>query len=55
MTRKDYIKIARAIEDAVVGNAEKWEIVHELCKAFKLDNSAFNRDKFMEACGVTDK
>ena len=46
MTRKHFIAIAQAIKTT----STKKELVNELCIIFKLDNSLFNKDRFIEAC-----
>jgi|OM-RGC.v1.038102640 hypothetical protein len=46
MTRKDYIKFAKAIKN----NKQDIEsLLNELCKIFEEDNSNFDRDRFIEA------
>ncbi len=61
MTKKDYVLIAKAINGTrpimfpdrtfndtvdVVARAISWELM--------LDNAAFNRQRFLEACGDVD-
>lgn len=48
MTRKNYIAIAEAIATA----NDKDEVAHNLCAVFKRDNSQFDRERFLKACGV---
>ena len=57
MTKKDYIKIAKIIEDNTLsGNGlmlpsiNKVKLVSELCTMFKHDNKLFNKDRFINAC-----
>ena len=54
MTRKDYIKIARAITNNTQVtnpiNIHKHSLIQDLCIIFKDDNHLFDRDKFNEAC-----
>jgi len=66
MTRKDYILIARIIHDnahrqneAMYGLSEPSErrltrylIARDFADALQADNPRFNRNKFMQACGV---
>ena len=57
MTKKDYIKIAKIIEDNTLkGNGlmlpsiNKVKLVGELCTMFKYDNALFDKGKFIDAC-----
>jgi hypothetical protein len=53
MTRKDYVLIAEAIKvEAQWGdNATAKGIAEFLCTVLKTDNSAFDKTKFLTACG----
>lgn len=63
MTKKDYIKIADAfhrrvdLANALQTRAERITHLHEmavdLCDVFEQDNEAFDRARFMKACGLT--
>ena len=35
-----------------IAHANLWQVADRLAKAFALDNSQFNRKRFMQACGV---
>lgn len=62
MTKKDYILIAKVIKH----EAGKWEAKNSLativigniyeafCTELKLENPAFDRQKFLKACEVTN-
>ena len=56
MTRKHYIAIAKIIKDntyIVNGNEkvlDKHEVIKSLCKVLKIDNSLFDRQRFINAC-----
>lgn len=55
MTRKDYIKIAEAVNLAWKANDKApadvlHYVVSELCVVLQQDNSNFNRQRFIEAC-----
>jgi len=56
MTRKDYIKIARVINDnteEMLGERIiRWAFIRELCDVLKEDNPNFNSIRFKEACGL---
>jgi hypothetical protein len=52
MTRKDYIKIAAAIEDVDTTHHEKWVFSNALADILKEDNPAFDRERFLAACGL---
>lgn len=64
MTKKDYISIANdlRIERAILARSENGaNLVHgfdvavqTLCGAFKRDNSAFDKARFLTAVGVHD-
>ena len=59
MTKKDYIKFAGVIKEAVKchggdrADPERAirDIADELCNIFASDNPHFNRGKFIDACG----
>ena len=54
MTRKDYVKIAKAISNVPNSddNERIWNnaVVDELCTIFKEDNPNFDRTRFLTAC-----
>ena len=54
MTRKDYVKIAKAISNVPNSDANEtiWKnaVVDELCTIFKDDNPNFNPSIFRDAC-----
>lgn len=61
MTRKDYELIARALIDSkplfdsYEDRCERhgWRVAcHSVCEALASDNSRFDRDRFLKACGV---
>ena len=62
MTRKDYILIAKAIKDAATGYPEarpdavqqSEDIAFGIAEALAGDNSRFDRDRFLRACGVIE-
>jgi len=53
LSKKHYIEIAKIISNAQRQNTGEQACDHiasDLCDMFQRDNSAFNRDKFLEAC-----
>jgi hypothetical protein len=65
MTKKDYILIAEVIKQChpVSSMPKEWRngcesamsyIARHLADEMKKDNSRFNRERFLNACGVTD-
>lgn len=55
MTKKDYIVIAAIIDSAQAehGSSDGLDdVAKELAAYFKRDNSRFDHDRFMEACGM---
>lgn len=62
MTKKDYIKIAeifrarvelaKMLNTRAVRVAHTREIAEDFCKMFALDNEAFDRERFLKACGL---
>lgn len=65
MTKKDYIKISAILKDAykTAGNCKTVEgliqskaavegIARDLSRMLADDNTKFNYDKFMKACGI---
>ena len=58
MTKKDYIVIARAVNNSTVRiNSNKPYVnknllMYELCQVFQDDNSNFDPDRFTTACGL---
>lgn len=65
MTRKHYIKVAKIVKDStllykyrdsndgrkMLPTINKTLLVSELCTMFKADNSLFDRQRFIDACG----
>ncbi len=58
MSRKHYIKVAKIIKDntldyngKMLPTLNKTLLVSELCTMFKADNSLFDRQRFINACG----
>jgi len=63
-TKKDYIKLAKAIKDcrdrlmiepwgeSGVGIIYTEGFIQELCNILKDDNPRFDKEQFMEACGT---
>lgn len=60
MSRKHYVEIARSISTQVATSRENGLysveqalrlVVHDLCDMFKRDNAAFDRSRFLTACG----
>ena len=56
MTRKNYIMIAKIIKDSTTLDSygdvivHKEDLINDLCYELKKDNSAFNKDRFINAC-----
>jgi len=57
MTKKDYIKIAKAIKDSTCKDdcmflpiINKVSFINRLSTIFKDDNNLFDKDKFLDAC-----
>ena len=59
MTRKDYVLLAQAIQNARMGDVPKLHqasvntVVDELCRVLKQDNPRFDSDRFKEQCMVS--
>ena len=65
MSRKHYIKVAKIVKDStllykyrdsndgrkMLPTINKTLLVSELCTMFKADNSLFDRQRFINACG----
>jgi hypothetical protein len=54
MTRKDYELIASTIKGAIAvhgGNATAYAIIHNLSISLRSTNPAFDRERFIKACG----
>ena len=65
MSRKHYIKVAKIVKDStllykyrdsndgrkMLPTINKTLLVSELCTMFKADNSLFDRQRFIDACG----
>ena len=61
MTRKDYVKIAAAINGVRSGYSPHWnpnlfravdDVAKELARVLEADNSRFDKGRFLAACGV---
>lgn len=57
MTKKDYIAIAKILKEVRGTNYKHPEnmcdhVAYRLCDVFQADNSAFDRNRFLLACGV---
>ena len=58
MTKKHYIKIAKAIKDSEIKQDTEYmspilcqvSLISSLCSMFRNDNKLFNSNKFVEAC-----
>ena len=51
MTRKDYVKIAKAVNNNSYGIGDgRYNLVNELCTIFEEDNPNFNPSIFKDAC-----
>ena len=48
MTRKDYILIAKAIQEST----DKTEIAYAIATVLAADNPRFDRARFLAACGL---
>lgn len=66
MTRKDYITIAQAVCDGAfiecktpaevhANTATRSKIAYQLANVFALDNPRFDRERFLRACGVSNR
>lgn len=58
MTKKHFIEIAETIrlniQNAQADDAPALEaLVHDLARDFKYFNSAFDKDRFLKACGIS--
>ena len=60
MTRKDYVLIAKVIKGEIdtfgVSSVKRdgaAQVVYGLADTFKAENRAFDRKRFVEACGLT--
>lgn len=62
-SRKDYVAVAKAISDGYLINcmtdadvamntATRSKIAHQVADHFAADNPAFDRARFLKACGV---
>ena len=60
MTRKDYVLVAKAIDETRIAYGTNdcppehvlTSVARILARAFKTDNSRFDRDRFASACGL---
>ena len=52
MSRKDYIAIAAVLKSQMLLAPYVALVANDLCEIFKTDNPAFNRDRFLAACGI---
>jgi hypothetical protein len=62
MTRKDYVAIAGVINEVVGAYGEEAHtmdalkaVAKDLCGILKADNSNFDRQRFLTACGVHEQ
>lgn len=53
MTKKDYIAIAEAFSRNKDGSVA--DVAQALCAVFKADNRLFDRNRFLEACGLVNE
>ena len=54
LSRKDYVKLAAALDSAVVSGAEIQStglIISKLIEVFREDNPRFDSARFIKACG----
>ena len=56
MTRKDYVKFATMLKNQrIIHNGDKetiYNIAYAMAYIFATDNPAFDRSRFLKACGV---
>ena len=57
MTRKDYVLIAESLNRSIQSNMEEFQApvkdaAHAMADALASENPAFDRSRFLEACGV---
>jgi len=56
MTKKDFEAVAKVLNFSSAFGSPQWEtrqwIASELAELFANDNPNFDRDRFMEACGL---
>ena len=52
MSRKHYIAFARMVSELALNKSQKRHVAEELADVLKSENSAFDRDRFLVACGV---
>ena len=53
MTRKDYVLIARNIEQAYyLDDTQRNTMAQDLADSLSMDNPRFDRARFLTACGV---
>ena len=53
MTRKHFEAIARAIRDLAVDAGAREEVAHRIADVLSGTNPRFDRERFLEACGVS--
>ena len=53
MTRKTYIELAkdlgRILSDNDGDTVVAWQVIHSMCSAMRQDNSAFDKQRFIDA------
>lgn len=53
MTKKDYIAIAAVVKSqSFTDPQDKTNLAHALASMLRQDNDRFDRDRFLDACGV---
>jgi hypothetical protein len=53
MTKKDYIILAKVIYQAKIQELSIAELAENMADELKQDNPNFNRNRFLEICGLT--
>lgn len=53
MSRKHYVRTAKIINGLILTHSEKEPIAQQFADMFQEDNSAFDRERFLAACGVS--
>jgi hypothetical protein len=52
MTKKDYILIAKEINDAIAKNKDLKDFTLSLALSLRVDNIRFDDTKFLKACSI---
>ena len=55
MTKKDYIKFASAIKNECRNGDERYRVARMVGNIFQADSASFDRERFEDACGVSDQ